>query len=175
MAAISNRAIKFLLALVIAASCAGAASADSKKPRVELKGVTVNGIDLQQKTADTTISVEIHNPGSAFKVKDVSYKLRLNGKQIAEGKYKNEIKVPAESSTVVAVPLTVSLQEIPGLAWSTVAGGFEVHYDLETTFTVPIMALFSRKMTTSFTGEFVFGQMLSALPEAIRERLFGKF
>lgn len=170
----SNRAIRFILALAVAILCAGTSSADSKRPRVELKGVTVNSIDLEEKTAQTTISVEIHNPGSSFKVKDVSYKLKLNGKQIAEGKYKDEIRVPAESSALVAVPLKVKLLEIPGLAWSTVAGGFEVRYDLETTFTVPIVAFFNRKMTTSFTGDFVFGQMLSALPDAIRERLFGK-
>ena len=163
-----------MLALVIAVCCAGTAAADSGKPRIELKGVTVKGIDLQKKTADTTISVEIHNPGSSFKVKDVSYRLKLNGKHIAEGKYKDEIRIPSNSSAVVEVPLTVSIQEIPGLAWSTVAGGFAVRYDLETAFTVPVMALFNRKMTTSFSGEFVFGQMFSGLPEAIRERLFGK-
>ena len=163
-----------MLALVVALLCAGAASAESKKPRIELKSVTVKGIDLQKKTADTTISVEIHNPGSSFKVKDVSYRLKLNGAHIAEGRHKDEIKIPSDSSALVEVPLTVSLQEIPGLAWSTVAGGFAVRYDLETTFTVPVMALFNRKITTSFSGEFVFGQMFSALPEAIRERLFGK-
>ncbi|HKG23620.1 MAG TPA: hypothetical protein VKC34_17090, partial [Blastocatellia bacterium] len=65
MVAMSNRAIKFILALLaVAISCAGAAAADSKKPQVVLKGLTVNRIDLQQKTADTTISVEVQNPGS---------------------------------------------------------------------------------------------------------------
>ncbi|HVF88449.1 MAG TPA: LEA type 2 family protein [Blastocatellia bacterium] len=171
----SNRPVKFILALLLfAISCAGVAAADSKKPQVVLKGLTVNGVDLQQKTADTTISVEIQNPGSSFKVRDVSYRLKLNGKHLAEGKYKDEIKVPGESSAVIDLPLKVSLQEIPGLTWSTVAGGFAVHYDLETTFTVPVMSVFNRKMATSFSGEFVFGQMLSGLPQAIRERLFGK-
>jgi LEA14-like dessication related protein len=161
-----------IIACVSAARPAIAASpADNKKPDVKLKNIALNRVDWNNQTADATITVEIDNPGSEFKVKDVSYHLKLNGQVAAKGKYKNEVKVPAAASVTIDLPITLSLSALPAVTWSTVTEGMKLSYEFDAEFTVPVFAFFNHKVKTAFTGELTPGSVMSSLSNRVKEQL----
>jgi LEA14-like dessication related protein len=145
-----------------------------KKPDVHLKGVTVEHVDWAKGTADTRLLMEIENPGPGFNVKDLSYRLRLNDKQAAEGKYDRDIAVPAHASTEFELPCTVDLTALPGVAWRIISGGFDVQYSLETEFRVPILPSLSPRFTRSIEGEFSLIRTVSGWTTKIKEHLSSK-
>lgn len=160
----------FALLFIVAIASAARAS-DDKKAQVALKRVTVNRVDLLKQTAEATVSVEVDNPGSAFKIKDVRYRLKLNDRQVAEGKHKNEIKVAAASRTTIDVPITIDLRAIPGVTWAMISDGFVISYVLDTEFTVPLFAFFNHKVKTSFAGNLPLSSLMSTLPVSIKDPL----
>lgn len=170
------RAIRIALVLLVMISITGSELAlvaradDGKKRRVELKSVKVNGVDIQKRTADATVSVEIANPQGGFKIKDVKYRLKVNGEYAAEGKYINEIHVPEGATVTIDVPLTVSLTALPAIGWNTLTDGFMLRYEIETEFTVPVFMFITRKVKTTFTGEMPVKNLLSSLPGNVKVR-----
>src|SRR6266545_3560218 len=111
-------------ALLVLVLSAHTRAFEEVKPEVRLKGVSVKSVDWNKRTAEAELEIAIDNPGPAFKVKDLSYQLKLNDKQAAEGKYDKEIDVPAESSAVFDLPCSVDLSALPGVAWAVIAGSF---------------------------------------------------
>jgi LEA14-like dessication related protein len=165
-------ALMMVVACVSAARTALAASpAGNKKPEVKLKSVALNRVDWDNQAADATFSVEIDNPGSEFKVKDVSYRLRLNGQVAAEGKYKNEVKIPAAASVTIALPITVSLSALPAVTWSAVTEGMKLNYEFDAEFTVPVFVFFNHKVKTAFSGELTPGSVMSSLSNRVKQQL----
>jgi LEA14-like dessication related protein len=165
------------LALLIVTACVSAAQpalaaspADNKKPDVKLKSFVLNRVDWSNRAADVIVSVEIDNPGSEFKVKDVSYRLKLNGQVAAEGKYKNEVKVPAASKVTIDLPLTVNLSALPAVTWSTVTEGLKLSYELDAEFTVPVFAFFSHRVKAAFSGELTAESVMSSLSNKAKEQ-----
>jgi LEA14-like dessication related protein len=168
---VANRIVAALFLLAI---CGGSAfSLEENKPAVCLKGVSVEGIDWNKRSAQATLSISIENPGSAFKLKDLSYRLKLNEKQAAEGKYDKEIEVPAHSSAAFSLPCNVDLSAMPGLAWGIIAGGFDVHYELETEFTVPL-PMFNPRIKTSLGGDLSLAATVSGWSAKVKERVSSK-
>ena len=145
-----------------------------KTPYVHLKGVTVEHVDWAKATADTRLLMEIENPGLGFNVKDLSYRLKLNDKQAAEGKYGRNIAVPAHAKTEFELPCTVDLTALPGVAWRIISGGFDVQYALETEFSVPILPSLSPRFTRSIQGEFSLVRTMSGWTTKIKEHLSSK-
>lgn len=175
------RTTRTALALLIIVACVSAArsavaasSSNDKKPDVKLKSIALNRVDWINQAADATVSVEINNPGSEFKVKDVSYRLKLNGQVAAEGKYKNEVKVPAASSVTMNLPITVSLSALPAITWSTVIEGLKLNYELDAEFTIPVFAFFNHKVKTTLSGEFTSESILSSLSNKVKEQTGAK-
>jgi LEA14-like dessication related protein len=169
------KSIRSIIALLVVMVCAGLAQAgDDKKPSVKLKGIALKSFTLSNQTAETTVSIEIDNPGPEFKIKEASYHLKLNQRKAAAGKRDEEITVPAAGSITVELPVTVNLAELPGVTWATILDGLNVNYELETAFTVPVFALFNHKVKQSFNGDLPLGQMILSLPGMLKEQLFGK-
>ena len=160
--------------LVIVAASAQTRAVEEDKPAVHLTGVSVESVDWNNRTARTELSIAVDNPGPAFKLKDLSYRLKLNDKQAAEGKYDKEIEVPAHSSTTFNLPCAVDLSSLPGVAWSVIAGGFDVHYELEAEFTVPVFPPLSPRIKTSIGGDLSLTQTVSGWTAKIKERIAGK-
>jgi LEA14-like dessication related protein len=106
-------------------------------------------------------------------MKDLSYRLKLNDKQAAEGKYDKEIQVPAHASAIFDLPCDVDLSAIPGVAWGVIAGGFEVHYELETEFTVPL-PLLNPRVKTSLGGNLSLAATVSGWSARIKESISSK-
>lgn len=167
----SRAAVAFLIAVVLPAQTR---ALDENKLAVHLKGVSIKAVDWKNRTAETQLSIAIDNPGPAFKLKDLSYRLKLNEKQAAEGKYDKDIEVPANSSATFELPCSVDLSALPGVAWAVVAGGFDVHYELETEFTVPLFASLSPRIKTSITGDLSLAESVSGWTARIKERMASK-
>jgi LEA14-like dessication related protein len=171
------KATRMALALLIVIASLSAAQpalaappADDKKPDVKLKSFVLNRVDWINHAADATVAVEIYNPGPEFKVKDVSYHLKLNGQVAAEGKYKNEVKVPAASKVTIDLPLTVKLSTLPAVTWSTLTEGFKLSYELDAEFTVPVFALFSHRVKAVFSGELTPESVMSSMSSKAKEQ-----
>jgi len=120
------------------------------------------------------MTIEIENPGPAFKVKDLNYRLKLNDLQAAEGKWDKEIELPEKSSASFDVPCSIDLSALPGVAWAVISDGFDVHYELETEFAVPVLSLIAPRFKTSIAGEFSLVNTVSGWTARIRERIAGK-
>ena len=160
--------------LIIIASAGFARAGDDKQPIVKLKGIALKSFTLSQQTAETTVAIEIENPGPEFKIKAASYRLKLNQCDAAQGKRDEEITVPAAGSITVDFPVTVNLAQLPAITWRAIIDGLSVNYELETEFTVPVFKLFDHKVKQSFNGDLPLGQMILSLPGILKERLFGK-
>jgi LEA14-like dessication related protein len=142
-----------------------------EKPKVELKAISIQSVDWSKRTANTTVSIEIDNKGPAFKLKDLSYRLKVNGTQAAEGKHDKEVDVAAESKTTVGVPCVVDLTALPGLTWSAISSGFDVSYELETEFTVPLFGSLGPRIQNTFKGDLSLSASLSSISSRIKDRL----
>ena len=165
---------QLVVALCLIAALVGHARAEDKQPTIKLKGIALKHLDVKSLTADTSISLEIENPGPAFTVKEASYRLKLNGNDAAEGRHDEAFNVPAESTTTIELPLTVNLAALPGVTWSTITAGLKMDYELATDFNVPVLGLFNHKVETSFNGTLPIGEMAMELPGKLKEKLFGK-
>lgn len=169
------RAIPQLVTVVLViALCPQTRALGEDKPAIHLKGVSVKAVNWNNRTVQTELSIDVKNPGPAFKLRDLSYRLKLNDKQAAEGKYEKEIEVPTRSSATFDLPCAVDLSALPGVAWAVVAGGFDVHYELETEFTVPLFFTITPRVKTSIEGDLSLTGTISGWTAGIKERIAGK-
>ncbi len=165
-----------LIAICGATLCAAdgnKANKDKKLP-FELKQIAFKGFDLSRQTADGIATVELKNPGGAFKLTNVSYKLKLNDHQVAEGKYEKELEIPAGGDVTLELPFTVAITSIPGVAWNTITDSLTLRYEFETEFTIPLFASFSHTQQSSFKGDLPLGEAFTSLSNRLKEKLFGK-
>lgn len=167
----SRVAIAFLVAAALPPQTR---ALEEYKPAVHLNGVSIKALNWNNRTAETELSIAIDNPGPGFKLKDLSYRLKLNDKQAAEGKYDKDILVPADSSATFELPCSVDLSALPGVAWAVVAGGFDVHYELETEFTVPLFASMGPRIKTSIGGDLSLAGTVAGWTARIKERVASK-
>lgn len=160
--------------LLLALSAGHTLAFDDRKPEAHLKAVAIRGLDWNNRTAETALSITIDNPGPAFTIKDLNYKLKLNDKQAAEGRYEKAVQVPAHSSVTFDLPCNVDLKALPGVAWGIIAGGFDVHYELETEFTLPLFPPLSPRIKTSINGDLSLVAAVSGWTTRIKERISQK-
>ena len=147
---------------------------EGKKPEVELKSFEIKAVKLSEMTVETVVSMAIKNPGPAFRLQDLTYRLTLNEQKIAAGAYEKEVTVAAAAETVVELPFTVELTKVPGVAWNAASDSFTLRYELETEFTIPLFANLKHTQKSSFKGDFPIPDAITALPAWVKEKLFGK-
>ena len=160
--------------LIVVSASAQVPNLEAKKPSAHLRGVSVKAVDWSNRTADTDLSIAIENPGPAFKLKDLSYRLKLNDRQAAEGKYDKTIDIPGGSSATFELPCRVDLSAMPGVIWAVISGGFDVHYELETQFTIPLFASLSPRIKTTIAGDLSLADSVSGWTAKIKERIASK-
>ena len=168
--------IRLIAALVVALICVSTTpsrSVEDQKPKAHLKGLSFKSIDWRNGTAQTELSILLDNPGPAFKLKNLSYRLKLNEKQAAEGKYDKEIDVPARASTTVELPCVIDLSSVPGVAWSVISEGFDVRYQFDTEFTIPLFPPLSPRVKTSINGDLSLTETVAGWSARIKERITG--
>ena len=166
--------VTIIVLLLVASSAANTRSIEDKKPALQLKSVSIERVDWTTRSAETRLSIAIDNPGPAFTLKDLSYRLKLNDAQAAEGKYSKEIVIPANSSVTFELPCSVDLSAMPGIAWRIIAGGFDVHYELETEFTVPLFPQIEPRIKTSIAGDLSLAGTVSGWTARIKEHISAK-
>jgi LEA14-like dessication related protein len=115
----------------------------------------------------------VDNPGPALKLKDLSYRLKLNDQQAAEGKYEKQIELPANGSTTLELPCAIDLSSVPGIAWAVISGGFDVRYQFDSEFTVPLIPSLSPRIKTSIAGDLSLTETVSGWSARIKERISG--
>lgn len=162
-----------LVALSVAAS-AHAQSPEPSKPEVQLKGVSIERVDVQKRTADTKLFISIDNPGPGFTVKDLRYRLKLNDRQAGEGTYDRAITIPDHAAATVELPCRVDLSSLPGVVWRIIAAGFDVRYELETEFSVPIFPPLNPRVKRTIGGELSLAGTVSGWTAKIKEHLSSK-
>jgi LEA14-like dessication related protein len=150
-----------VLAVVVFAS-------DDSKPQIAFKGLSANAIDLDKRTVDVTIKVEVKNPGPRFVLKDLRYLVRLNDEEAALGKSKKDIEVAAGSTSVLELPLTIKVATLPSVSWNSV---MDVRYQIQTEGTVPLFASLSRKLKFESAGELSLSDAISRWYAKAKERL----
>ena len=174
---VQHPSLRWLSAVVLLCGLltAGYAQAqDEKRPEVVWKGFEIKGVNLSDMTVETVVSVAIKNPGPAFRLQDLTYRLTLNEYKIASGAYEKEVEVAAAAETVVELPFTVEMTRVPGVAWNAATDSFTLRYELETEFTIPLIAALKHTQKSSFKGDFPIPDAITALPAWIKEKLFGK-
>jgi LEA14-like dessication related protein len=161
------------MAWIACVSTTPAYSLENKKPQVRLKGISIKSIDWWNKTAQTELSILVDNPGPAFKLKELSYRLKFNDQQAAEGKYDKEIELPARASTAVKLPCVIDLSAVPGVAWSVISEGFDVRYQFDTEFTIPLFPPLSPRIKTTINGDLSLTETVSGWSARVKERITG--
>jgi len=163
-----------IVSLVVCGSPAHSRTLEEKKPALQLKSVSIERINWNNRTAETRLSIAIHNPGPAFTLKDLSYRVKLNDSQAAEGTYPKDLAIPAKSSVTFDLPCRVDLSAMPGIAWRIIAGGFEVHYELETEFTLPLFARLGPRIRSSMVGDLSLSGTVAGWTARIKEHVSAK-
>lgn len=173
-----SRVIGTLILVTMCGVAVGAAggqqAGEDKKLTLELKSIALKGFDLSKKTADGVATVEVKNPGGAFKLIDVNYRLKLNDHQVAAGKYEKELEIPATGEVTLELPFTVDITSIPGVAWNTITDSLTLRYEFETEFTIPLFASLKHRQQSSFKGDLPVGEAFASLSNRLKEKLFGK-
>jgi LEA14-like dessication related protein len=107
--------------LLVAALLAGCASLTKswEAPEVTLAGLRLKELGLARQTVILTLAV--HNPNDrTLPVKGLTYRLKLEGNEIAQGSSALDRQIPAFGDALVDVEVTGSLlglaQQLPALA-----------------------------------------------------------
>src|SRR3954451_13693246 len=95
--------LRFLLAaaLLALAGCSGLGTlARMQSPTVDVTGVKLLGTTLAG--ADVLVQFRVDNPNDVNLVLDgISYKLRLNGQALLDGRYDKQVEIAAADRTTV--------------------------------------------------------------------------
>lgn len=94
------------------ASCAATnALRDLVEPKVELKNVEVKEAGFQD--ARLLFNLEVQNPNAReIAVDQLNYIIKLNGKKFTEGTANENLKVGANSSAVIGLPVKVKYSDL---------------------------------------------------------------
>lgn len=109
-------ALPLFLVSLVTASCSTLALL-KEPPKVKFKGVRLKQTDLKNATLDIVLEVENKNDVAAT-VDRLKYNLMVDEKQIASGIFDQKVELPARSTSQVAVPVQVKLEDIFASAFS---------------------------------------------------------
>jgi LEA14-like dessication related protein len=101
-----------IVALLALAGCAGLGTlARMQSPTVDVTGVKLLGTTLAG--ADVLVQFRVDNPNDVNLVLDgISYKLRLNGQALLDGRYDKQVEIAAAGPTTVELPVTIKLDDL---------------------------------------------------------------
>ena len=105
--------MKFLIALALSlfffVNCSSLVK--MKEPKVSLANLKVQDPDL--KGATLVFGVQVENPNNAeLKVDEVIYDLEVSGKSISSGKIDRDLRVSANATEIINVPIAVKYSDL---------------------------------------------------------------
>lgn len=106
-----------------------------KMPKVKLKNVKLK--DLGFTSADIIARVEVDNP-NAFQLgmSNFNYQLKINDQDWGQGKLKTAKAIPAKSSGMIEIPLSLNLMNMGQSAYAILTGNAPLDYQLNGSMTV---------------------------------------
>lgn len=82
-----------------------------KKPSVQVQSVSFHSQGLREGKLDSRLQVTNPN-GFSLPVRTLSYRLRVNGHQLVEGKLSFDKNIPAHGSLVLNLPVRFQYQQV---------------------------------------------------------------
>jgi LEA14-like dessication related protein len=156
------------LALVLTPT---AGASEAAKPKISFKGLSVRRVDVDKKTVELRVKVDVNNPGPGFKLKDLRYRVKLNAEDAAAGRAEKRLEIAAESTSSLELPLMVRLKSLPLITWTTVTDGFTVKYEVQIEGTVPVFASLTHKLRVESNGELSLSEAIADCYARMRNRL----
>ncbi len=99
----------FMLVIVLLPAC-------SMKDAAEKMSLTLKRVQVGEVTPtgfNATVYMQVDNPNSfGVRIADLDYHVEVNGKEVAQGRIKDEIKIPASGSVVAELPVEVNYNEL---------------------------------------------------------------
>jgi LEA14-like dessication related protein len=124
-----RRSCLSLLSLSLSLFSLGCASLNMQKPTAAVAGMNVIGVDANGFTMN--FDVDVKNPNSvAIPLTAADYKLDLAGTNIAQGKAKPQGEIPAGGSKRLAIPVTLTYENVLSAEQGIVKSGGNVPYAL---------------------------------------------
>ncbi|MBX7218906.1 MAG: LEA type 2 family protein [Blastocatellia bacterium] len=123
---------------------------ETPEPELHVKSIQLEKIHLT--TADLAVTVELKNPFSDLTVSNLTYRIKLNDVPSGNGKYKPQIKLPANGAALLVFPVTVDLTVLPEVGVQGVLDGIELKYQVDTEFDVSVF-IFKRHIKKKLTGD----------------------
>lgn len=110
VAALFFRGFCFLTLALSLSSC-GLMQLTAKSPEVKLEQVRVENISLGEATL--MFDLNVFNPNTRdLQVDGIDYKLSLNAKDFAAGKYEKVTELPGQKTVKVSLPIKVEFQRV---------------------------------------------------------------
>ena len=115
---------------LILASAVGCSSLDVQRPTAAVTGMAVQNVTPAGFTMN--FAVDLSNPNAfALPLTAADYKLALGGVGVADGKASPDASLPANGTATVAVPVTVTFDQLLRAEQAIVKSGGNVPYALD--------------------------------------------
>jgi hypothetical protein len=125
---------------------------DAVNVQLKVGEITLESIDFRDQTARLSIGLDVANGLLPVSLKDFDYRLRLADRDLIEGHHDGALKVGGRQASRVNLPVTVHLRSIPNVVWSAFTNRGQLHYDLDSAFTLPLF-ITEKRFNQNFSGE----------------------
>jgi len=133
--------MRLLSALLIVFVGLGCSNLQVEKPSAAVKAMSVK--DVNNSGFTMNFDVEVSNPNTvALPFTNADYKLALGGVQVVDGKAKPDGAIPAKGSKSVAVPVTLSYENLLAAEKAIVKSGGNIEYTFDAGLSVNTGASF---------------------------------
>lgn len=125
-------------AAALAAALAAAGCLTFRTPTIAFRGVAVSGVTRDRASLD--VALDVTNPnGYRLGVRELTYRLSIEGAAAGEGSLDAAVEVPAHGSAVVKLPLTLAWAAFRSRALEfALSGGIPYAVEGEVVFTTPL-------------------------------------
>lgn len=151
-----------MIILSLAGLLLGCQSLQIEKPTASVKGMTVKDVNTSGFTMN--FDVDVANPNSvALPFANADYKLALAGVQLVDGKVKPDGAIPAKGSRSVAVPVTLTYDNLLAAKDALVKSGGNFEYALDAGISVDTGApiLGNLRVPLKYSGKLPLKDILS--------------
>ncbi len=126
-----------LLAAGLLAGTASIACLSFRNPTIAFAGVDVSEVTREGAVLDVELAVTNPN-GYALGVRQLTYRLSVEGESAGEGSLESALSVPAHGNAVVKLPLTLRWAPLRSRALEFAISGMAYAVEGEVVFTTPL-------------------------------------
>ena len=155
------RWLPLLAFCVLCLLATGCAQVTMEKPTAQIAKVGVQDINSSGFTLN--FGVDVHNPNSKpLPVKKADYQLMLSGTKVLEGKTSPSESIPAGGSKQIAVPVTLTYENLLAAKSAIVKGGGNLSYAFDGGLSFDAGGMFGGlRVPVKYNGELAVKDLLS--------------